>query len=129
MKTEAYLFSGVAVFFLVTGTIYAAWAREPAGTAALMVSFLMASVIAFFFARSYQRRGSRPEDSEVAEVAERAGALDFFPPRSKYPVMTALGAAVIAIGVIHGLWLFLIGMGILLGGVAALVFEYVHRGE
>jgi hypothetical protein len=129
MKAEAYLFSGVAAFFLVTGAGYAWWSREPAGSAALMVSFLMASVIAFFFARSYQRRGPRPEDIKSSEVAERAGPLDFFPPRSPYPVMTAAGAAVAALGIVHGLWLFLIGMGILLAGALGLVFEYVHRGD
>ncbi|GHH84090.1 cytochrome c oxidase polypeptide 4 [Streptomyces sulfonofaciens] len=127
MKAEAYLFTVVAGFFLVTGAVYAGWSREPAGTAALIVSFLMASLIAFFFARTYQRLGSRPEDSKTSEVAERAGPLDFFPPQSPYPVLTAIGAGLAALGVVHGLWLLLIGVGVLLAGVLGLVFEYVRR--
>ncbi|WP_255951455.1 aa3-type cytochrome oxidase subunit IV [Streptomyces odontomachi] len=129
MKAEAYLFAGVAGFFLVTDAIYAFWSREPAGTAALTVSFLMASVISFFFTRSYQRLGSRPEDHKTSEVAERAGPLDFFPPRSPYPVATAFGVALAALGVVHGLWLSLIGMGVLTCGVGGMVFEYVQRGD
>jgi hypothetical protein len=127
VKPEAYLFSGVAAFFFVTGAVYAFWSKEPAGTAALTVAFLMASVIAFFCARNYSRLGSRPEDHKTSEVAERAGPLDFFPPRSPYPVMTGFGAGLAALGVVHGLWLFVIGMGVLLGGVGGLVFEFVQR--
>jgi hypothetical protein len=33
------------------------------------------------------------------------------------------------LGIVYGLWLFLIGLGILAAGVAGLVFQYVHRGE
>jgi hypothetical protein len=129
VKAEAYLFAGVAGFFLVTGTLYAWWSREPAGTAALAVSFLMASLISFFFARTFLQRGSRPEDRRNAEVADRAGPLDFFPARSPYPPVVALGAALTALGVVFGLWLFLIALGVLIAGVLGMVFQYVHRGE
>lgn len=55
--------------------------------------------------------------------------MDFFPPHSPYPVITGLGAATAALGIVYGLWLFLIGFGILTAGVAGLVFQYAHRGE
>ena len=127
MRTEARLFAGTAMFFLVTGVAYGVWAKEPAGTAALLVTFLMASIIAFFLARSHRRLGSRPEDHPDAEVVERAGPVDFFPPRSAHPVTTGLGAALTALGVVHGLWLFLLGVGVLLAGTSGLVFEYLNR--
>ena len=129
MKTEAYLFGGVAGFFFVTGGIYVGWAREPAGVAALVVAFVMASVISFFFTMNYRRRGARPEDDSTAEIVERSGPLDFFPAHSAYPPVTAVGAAVTALGIVFGLWLFLIGFGILVAGVGGMVFQYVHRGE
>ena len=44
MKTEAYLFAGVAGFFLITDIIYIVFAKESAGIAALTVSFIMASI-------------------------------------------------------------------------------------
>ncbi|MFI1093309.1 cytochrome c oxidase subunit 4 [Streptomyces sp. NPDC020917] len=129
MKTEAYLFAGVAVFFLVTGAIYGAWSREPAGSAALAVAFLMASVISFFFTQNYRRRGARPEDDRSGEIADRSGPLGFFPASSPYPPLTGLGAAVTALGVVFGLWLFLLGFGLLGSGVGGMVFQYIHRGE
>ncbi|MEC3998488.1 cytochrome c oxidase subunit 4 [Actinacidiphila sp. DG2A-62] len=130
MRTERNLFAGVAVFFLLTGVGYGWWSGpEPAGTAALAVAFLMASVIAFFFDRTLRRDGSRPEDRRDGRIADRAGPLDFFPARSPYPPVLASGAALTVLGVVFGLWLFLIGFGVLAAGVGGMVFQYVHRGE
>jgi hypothetical protein len=130
VKTEAYVFGGVAVFFLVTAVGYGWWSgQEPAGTAALVVSFLMSSIICFFFTHTYQRGGTRPEDDRLGEIADRAGPVDFFPARSAYPPLTALGAALAMLGIVFGLWLFLIGFGALAAGISGLVFQYVHRGE
>ncbi|WP_282693314.1 cytochrome c oxidase subunit 4 [Streptomyces sp. CC208A] len=124
MRTEAVVFAGVAAFFLATDVLYAVWSREPAGTAALTVSFLMALLVCLFFARNHRVNGLRPEDRKDGEVRERSGPLDFFPPHSAWPVLTAVGAGVLALGVIYGLWLALIGLGALAAGVAGLVFQY-----
>ncbi|MCI3276758.1 cytochrome c oxidase subunit 4 [Streptomyces cylindrosporus] len=128
MKIEALLFGGVAVFFAGAAALYGLWSRDPAGTAALIVAFAMAALVSFFCAVQYARRGRRPQDRTEAEVADAAGPLDFFPPHSPWPVLTALGVAVAATGVVFGLWLFLIGVGILARSVLGLVFQYVNRG-
>lgn len=128
MKTEAYLFAGVAAFFALTDAAYIWFAREPAGIAALTVSFAMSAVISFFCRINYRRKGARPEDRSDAEIQERTGTVDFFPPHSPYPVMMALGVVLLAVGVIYGLWLFLIGFGILGAGVFGMTFQYANRG-
>ncbi|WP_406397452.1 cytochrome c oxidase subunit 4 [Streptomyces sp. NBC_00879] len=124
MKTEAILFAGVAGFFLVTDVLYALWSKDPAGTAALTVAFLMALLVSFVFATNYRRKGLRPEDRKEGEVHERAGPVDFFPPHSAWPVLIATGAAVVALGTVFGLWLFLIGVGVILAGVCGMVFQF-----
>ncbi|WP_030922187.1 cytochrome c oxidase subunit 4 [Streptomyces sp. NRRL B-24720] len=126
MKIEATLFAGVAGFFLVTDVLYAVWSRDPTGTAALTISFLMALLVAFFFATNYRRKGLRPEDREDGKVHERSGPVDFFSPHSIWPSLTAAGAALLALGVVFGLWLFLIGMGVALAGVFGMVFQYAR---
>ncbi|MFF3322362.1 cytochrome c oxidase subunit 4 [Streptomyces sp. NPDC002889] len=126
MKTEAIVFAGVAAFFLVTDVLYAVWSRDPAGTAALTVAFLMALLVSFFFAMNYRRKGLRPEDRREGVVRERAGPVAFFPPQSVWPVLTAAGVAVLALGVVYGLWLFLLGMGPLVAGVFGFVFQYAE---
>jgi Cytochrome c oxidase subunit IV len=127
VKVETYLFAGVALFFAVTAAGYGWFSEEPAGTAALVVAFLMSSLVAFFLAVQRRRRGIRPEDRRDGEVAERAGPVDFFPPRSPWPPVSALGFALAALGVVFGLWLFLIGFGVLAMGVAGFVFQYGGR--
>ncbi|WP_149181521.1 cytochrome c oxidase subunit 4 [Streptomyces sp. TRM49041] len=127
MRSEAYLFAGVAAFFLVTDAAYIWFAREPVGIAALTVSFLMSALIAFFCAVNYRRKGERPEDRPDSEVRERGGVIDFFPPHSGYPPVVALGVTVLAIGVVFGLWLAVIGFGIMAGAVVGMVFQFSGR--
>jgi putative Mn2+ efflux pump MntP len=125
MKVEAILFAGTAGFFGVTAGLYGWLSHEWAGTAALVMCALMAALIAFFLATQAVRRGPRPEDDKEGEVRERAGRLDFFPPGSPWPVVSAFGTVLAAIGVVFGLWL--IGVGVVGTGVAGFVFQFRRR--
>ncbi|MDQ0906677.1 hypothetical protein QFZ22_002662 [Streptomyces canus] len=127
MKVEALLFGGVAAFFGGAAALYGWWSRDPAGTAALVVAFLMGALVSFFCAVQYRRKGRRPQDRTDAEVADAAGPLEFFPPKSPWPIVTALGFAIASTGVVYGLWLFLIGFGVLARGVLGMVFQYARR--
>lgn len=128
MRIETYLFGGVALFFAVTAVGYTWWSdAEPAGSAALIVSFLMSALVFLFLYVQRRKHGSRPEDHKGAEIKQRSGPVNFFPPRSVYPLLTAVGYAVAALGVVFGLWLFLIGVGLLGGGVFGFLFEYGDR--
>lgn len=127
MKVEALLFAGTAAFFAVVTTVYAAFHPEPAGTSALLVSFLMSALISFFLWVQHRRHGDRPQDRGDAAVREGAGPLAFFSPRSSFPVFTAVGTALAGLGVIYGLWLFLIGLGLISAGVAGFVFQHNDR--
>jgi hypothetical protein len=129
VKVEALLFGGVAAFFAGAAAVYGWWSADPAGTAALVVAFLMAAVISFFCAMQYRRKGRRPQDRTDAEVADGAGPVEFFPPESTWPLITAVGFAVVCTGVVYGLWLFLIGLGVLARGVLGMVFQYANRGS
>ncbi|MGW2074014.1 aa3-type cytochrome oxidase subunit IV [Streptomyces sp. NPDC001953] len=129
MKVEALLFGGVALFFAAAAALYGAWSGEPAGTAVLIVAFGMAAVVSFFCAVQYRRRGRRPQDRTDAEVADAAGPLEFFPPHSPWPLVTALGFSIAALGVVYGLWLFLIGAGVLARAVLGMVFQYATRQD
>ncbi|MER5362375.1 cytochrome c oxidase subunit 4 [Streptomyces sp. NPDC002785] len=110
----------------MTDVLYAVWSRDPTGTAALTVSFLMALLVTFFFATNFRRKGLRPEDRGDGHVHERSGPVDFFSPHSIWPSLTAAGMALLALGVVFGLWLFLIGLGVVLAGVFGMVFQYVR---
>ncbi|MFG2794740.1 cytochrome c oxidase subunit 4 [Streptomyces sp. NPDC048419] len=129
MKVESMLFGGVAVFFGGAAALYGWWSRDPAGSAALAIAFLMAALVSFFCAVQYRRKGRRPQDRRDAEVADASGPVEFFPPKSPWPLITALGFAITATGVVYGLWLFLIGFGVLARGVVGMVFQYARRQD
>ncbi|MFG3250153.1 cytochrome c oxidase subunit 4 [Streptomyces sp. NPDC048187] len=128
MRTESRLFTGVAVFFGAEAALYGWWSGEPAGTAALVLVFLMASLVAFFLRVQYRKRGLRAQDRDEGEVLDTVGPTGFFPPHSGWPITIALAAAVLAFGIVFGLWLALIGFGLLALGVGGLVFQYADRG-
>lgn len=123
MKAEAWLFSGVAVFFAVTGGIYTRYSNDPAGIAALTVSFLMSTLIAAFLWRQFGRGGYRPEDRKGAQVREASDRRFSFPARSYAPAVSAAGTALVGLGVVQGLWLALIGFGVLVPGIFGFVFR------
>jgi hypothetical protein len=127
VKGEAWLFTGVALFFAVTGGSYVVYASEPAGFAALAVSCLMSALIAAFLWRQSYRTGRRPEDRKNVRVKEAGGTREYFPARSYFPVISAAGTALLGLGVIQGLWLFLIGVGVLVPGVYGFVFQNAER--
>ncbi|MEU3722027.1 cytochrome c oxidase subunit 4 [Streptomyces sp. NPDC031705] len=129
MKGEAWLFTGTALFFGVTTVVYGSLSDEPAGSAALCVSFVMSGLVAAFLWRQYRRGGERAEDRADAEVREAGGRRGFFPARSFYPVLTAAGTALVGLGVVEGLWLCLIGFGVLLPGVLGFAFQNLGHAE
>ncbi|MBQ0862737.1 cytochrome c oxidase subunit 4 [Streptomyces sp. A73] len=126
MKLEAILFAGVALFFACVTIPYALYGDDPAGTAAVLIACLMASLVSFFLMVQYKRRGIRPEDRRGGEIHERGGPMGFFPAGSPYPVLTALGVAVLGTGTVFGLWLALIGAGVTGAGVFGFVFQYAQ---
>jgi Cytochrome c oxidase subunit IV len=129
MKTEAVLFAGVAAFFAVAAGSYGWFAADPAGTAFLILAFVMASLVSFFLAVQYRRRGRRPQDRKDAEVAPNVGLVEFLPPDSPWPITVVAGFIIVALGVVYGLWLLLIGLGVLALGVLGMVFEHAGRQD
>ncbi|MER6214848.1 MULTISPECIES: aa3-type cytochrome oxidase subunit IV [unclassified Streptomyces] len=129
MKGEAWLFTGTALFFAATTVVYGWFSADPAGTSALCVSFVMSALVAAFLWRQHVRGGERPEDRGDAEVLEVSGREIFFPDRSYFPAVTALGAALTAVGVVQGLWLCLIGFGVLAPGILGFAFQHLEHPE
>ncbi|KAA6212298.1 cytochrome c oxidase subunit 4 [Streptomyces albofaciens JCM 4342] len=129
MRTEALLFAGVTLFFAVTGGVYGRYGDDPAGTAVLLVACLMAALVSFYLAVQYRKRGRRPQDRDDAEVIETAGPVAFFPAASSWPITVAAGSTGVGLGVVFGLWLALLGAGLLALGVFGLVFQYARHQE
>jgi hypothetical protein len=128
MRVEGWLFLGCAIFFGVADIFYWNFAHDPTGATALALAVGLAFLTGFYVLFTGRRLPRRPEDDEQGEIEQGTGELGFFSPHSWWPLFVGLAAALAAVGVAVGWWLFLIGALALLLAIIGFVFEY-YRGH
>ena len=127
MKFEGSLFIGCAIFFGVVDIIYWYFSKDPTGTTALALAVALAFLTGFYLLFTGRRLPERPEDNPDGEIEDGTGELGFFSPHSWWPLYVGLAAAIAAMGVAIGWWMFLIGLLALFLTTIGFVFEY-YRG-
>jgi hypothetical protein len=127
MRAEAWVFGLCVIFFTLVTPVYWFLSGDYAGTSALVMTTLLAALVAFYLAVVAKQIDPRPEDRSEADISEGAGELGFFPPYSWWPLYTSLAASVMVLGVVFGWWLFIIGTGLGAAALVGFVFEY-YRG-
>jgi ABC-type glycerol-3-phosphate transport system permease component len=128
VKIEAWVFGILSLFVLVVTPIYWLMSNDPTGTTALVMTFFLALLVAFYLSITARRMDPRPEDRKEAEIVDGAGELGFFPPYSWWPLWTAMTLAVAVLGIVFGWWLFIAGCGIGIVTLSGFIFEY-YRGD
>ena len=128
MKFEGSLFIGCAIFFGAADIVYWYFSKDPTGTTALALSVALAFLTGFYLLFTGLRLPERPEDNPDGEIEEGTGELGFFSPHSWWPLYVGLAAALSALGVAVGWWLFLIGLLAVFLTTIGFVFEY-YRGN
>ncbi|MGC4944350.1 cytochrome c oxidase subunit 4 [Kribbella sp. DT2] len=128
MKVEAWVFGLLSLFVLIVAPIYWLMSKDPTGTTALVMTFFLALLVTFYLSITARRMDARPEDRKEAEIADGAGELGFFPPYSWWPLWCAATLSVIALGLVFGWWLFIIGTGLGIVALSGFIFEY-YRGD
>ncbi len=130
MKIEARLFLFLTLFFAVAAGFYvfASFAvyghLEPIGITVLALSFGMTGMITFYLWKVGQKHDFRPEDNRLGEIADGAGALGFFPPKSIWPFWSAVVIAIMLLGPVFGWWLTIMGAGIGIWAVTGWCYEF-----
>ena len=128
MRVEGWLFLGCAIFFGVADVFYWNLAHDPTGGTALALAVGLAFLTGFYVLYTGRRLPMRPEDDTEGEIEQGTGELGFFSPHSWWPLFVGLAAAVAAMGVAIGWWMFLMGALALMLAVIGFVFEY-YRGH
>jgi hypothetical protein len=128
VKVEAAIFVILTLFFAVVTPIYWFMSGDPTGTTALVLTFGLGALIAFYLWITARKVHPRPEDKRDGEIAEFAGEYGFFSPHSWWPLACAGAASICFVGLVFGWWLFIIGVGAAAVAVNGMVFEY-YRGE
>lgn len=128
MRLEGLIFVVLAIFFAVITPLYWYLSEDPTGTTALVLTFGLGAMIAFYFMLLSRRLGPRPEDRQDGEIEELAGEYGFFSPHSWWPLWAALSVSVVFIGLVFAWFIFIIGVALAAIAVVGWVFEY-YRGE
>ncbi len=128
MRAESWVFVALTVFYAAITPIYWLMSSDPAGTAALTLTFFLSLMIALYLSLISRRIDPRPEDKKSGEIAEGAGELGFFPPQSKWPLFVALTFTLVILGPVFGWWLMILGFGFGVVTLSGLIFEF-YRGD
>ncbi|MGL5808573.1 MAG: cytochrome c oxidase subunit 4 [Nocardioides sp.] len=129
MRVEAWIFGITAIFVAVVTPAYWLLAEDWTGTSALVMTTLLAAMVAAYLGFHASKMQDRPEDRQDAEIADGAGELGFFPPYSWWPLWCASTLAVCTYAVaMRAWWLFIIGAALGFIALCGWVFEY-YRGE
>lgn len=128
MKVEAWIFGILVIFFIVVTPIYWFISGEVTGTVALILTFFLVLMIAGYLGLVARRIDPRPEDRKDGEVAEGAGELGFFPPKSIMPLYCAGAFLLVILGPVFGWWLTIIGFAAGLFAICGWIYEF-YRGD
>ena len=129
MRYETLFFGIMAVFFLIVTPVYWFMSYDPTGTAALVMTFLLTTLVTFYLGFHASKMEPRPEDRQDGEIADGAGELGFFPPFSWWPLWCGLTLATCVYAIaMDAWWLFIIGVGLGSLALCGWIYEY-YRGE
>jgi amino acid transporter len=128
VRIEARIFIILTIFFALVTPIYWFISHEVTGTVALILTFFMSLMLAVFLSLVARRIDERPEDRKDGEIAEGAGELGFFPPRSIWPLACAGVLVLVALGPVFGWWLLFLGTALGAVTMTGWVYEF-YRGD
>jgi hypothetical protein len=146
MTANVKLFWVLSGFFFLAAVVYTVWNLnsyqdrptfstsiegspvEWVGTISLVLTSLLAALIAFYVGRVHKAQGAElPEDRMDADVDDGDAEQGFFSPWSWWPVALAAGAALLFLGVAIGPWIAAIALPIGIIALVGWVYEYYRR--
>ena len=92
MKIESWVFGINGIFFLLVTPSYWFFTEDPTGTAALVMTTLLAFLVTFYLGFHANKMDPRPEDLKEAEVVDGAGELGLLPAVLVVAVVVRAGA-------------------------------------
>lgn len=128
MKTETWIFGGLAIFFAIVAPVYYFMSKDPTGTTALTLAFALVAMLTGYLFLLQRNLPKRPEDRKDGEIVEGAGELGFFPPSSIWPLYCALSAVFVVLSPVFGWWLLILGFGFGALALCGWIYQY-YRGD
>ncbi|MCW2768543.1 MAG: cytochrome c oxidase subunit [Nocardioides sp.] len=134
MRVNANLFWILAAFFWAADALYTVWnlidhgTVEWVGTVGIGLSGILGILIAFYVGASRRAQGGElPEDRVDAEIDDGDPEIGYFSPWSWWPMILALGTALVFLGIAVGIWLCFIGAPLAFLAIIGWYYEYYRN--
>lgn len=137
MKSNVVIFTIIAVYFFVVGTMYTVWNLvthgyvEWAGTITIYLSGGLCAFIAVYLWLVQRKQGGvLVEDLDEADIDDGDPEVGEFSPWSWWPIILAgaIGLFIIGICIGFSFWLAFFSLPLVLVAIIGWVFEY-YRGH
>jgi Cytochrome c oxidase subunit IV len=140
MKTEAKLLIGVGAFFSLTDIVYWFWGYhylagnnsvgpEQSGTVMLIGTVLLGLVPGSYYFWWSRHMRPRPEDRSDATIEEGSGVIGAFPSSSIWPFVLGMGAFLIALASVFGIWLLVPAFSLVFSAAIGYTAESRRGGQ
>ena len=120
MRVEAILWTGVTVYFVVIGVLYALVGGDPAGVSVLLMATGLGGLVAGWTWDWRRRHGSRIEDRAEVDASDLTGIVGVYPTASLRPLALAIGMSATVLGIPLGSWMSMGGIAIVASQVLLL---------
>lgn len=145
MRVNANIFWILAGFFFLADAIYIVWhlleyqnvtieAQPPqtpiewVGAVAIGLSGMLSLLIAFYVTMARRSQGGElPEDRLDADIDDGDPEIGYFSPWSWWPMVLALGAGLVFLGIAVGVWISFIGVPLAVVALIGWYFEYYRN--
>jgi Cytochrome c oxidase subunit IV len=128
VKVIAVFLIGIGVFFGIIGTIYWFTAYEDAGFLMLIGTTGLGLLPGLYYLWWTYHMKVRPDDDPEAKVEDGAGSVDSFPASSIWPFIMGMGATMLVLTFVFGLWLAPIAGSLLLSALIGATVESRRGG-
>lgn len=128
MKLEYKIYGGVGVFFILILIVYFFWSGDGGNSVLLLASGLLGILPGLYIGWWSQRMEPRPEDRNDADLRDGSGAIGAFPSHTIWPFVLGMGAFMIGLALVFGVWLAVVGGGFVLAAVINATFESKRGG-
>jgi Cytochrome c oxidase subunit IV len=125
VKTETRIVLFGACFVGIVAAIYWFTSYEDAGAVLLAVTALAYALLTGYLYLQVRRiRGGPPRAEDLDDGAVSGDVeVGYFPAASVWPAAMALGAVLVALGLVFGYWFFVIAAIVLVGAVIGYAVE------
>ncbi len=112
MKVESKFLLLLGLFFGAMCAVYWTWSLENAGGVMMFCGMLLCFLPGSYYYWWSRRMKARPADDPNATTEQAAGVVGSFPGSSIWPFTLGMGAFLIVLAMVFGIWLLVPGLGL-----------------